>query len=76
MKKQRKTEQLKKHNICHFDLSYKNIMFKNNQCYLIDYGLCKRYIDYKLNSHIPYKEEKSLVGTVRYISIGNHMGIE
>ena len=34
--------QLKKHKICHFDLSYKNIMFKNNQCYLIDYGLsCK-----------------------------------
>tara|TARA_B100000963_G_C22612443_1_gene665519 strand:+ start:862 stop:2007 length:1146 start_codon:yes stop_codon:yes gene_type:complete len=34
--------QLKKNNICHFDLSYKNIMFKNEQCYLIDFGLsCK-----------------------------------
>jgi len=38
--------------------------------------LSKRYIDPKLNSHIAYKEEKNIIGTVRYISIGNHMGIE
>ena len=34
--------ELKKHNICHQDLSHRNIMFKNNKGYIIDFGLsCK-----------------------------------
>jgi hypothetical protein len=44
--------------------------------YLIDYGLSKRYKDKNSGQHIPYRENKQLVGTVRYASINAHLGIE
>ena len=44
--------------------------------YIIDFGLSKRYKDRKSNEHIPYKENKGLVGTARYVSINTHLGIE
>lgn len=46
-----------------------------SRVYLIDLGLAKRYVD-RLGKHIPYKENKSLTGTVRYASINAHVGIE
>ena len=39
--------ELNKHGISHQDLSNSNIMFKKNQCYLIDFGLSCRYTDMK-----------------------------
>ena len=39
--------ELNKRKICHHDLSYKNIMFKKNQCYLIDFGLSCKFDDKK-----------------------------
>ena len=39
--------ELNKHEISHQDLSDSNIMFKKNQCYLIDFGLSCRYTDMK-----------------------------
>ena len=44
--------------------------------YLIDFGLSRRYKDPKTKEHIPYKEGKSILGTVRYVSIYTHFGIE
>jgi len=45
-----------------------------NMIYLIDLGLAKRY---KINDrHIPYEENKELMGTARYVSINTHLGIE
>jgi casein kinase 1 len=43
-------------------------------CYMIDFGLSKKYI--VNNVHIPYKEQKSLTGTARYCSVSTHLGIE
>ncbi len=47
---------------------------KVNIIYLIDFGLSRRYIDSKTKMHIPFKEGKSLTGTVRYVSIFTHLG--
>ena len=43
--------------------------------YLIDVGLCKRYVDSQFK-HIVYRENKKLTGTPRYASVNAHMGIE
>lgn len=49
---------------------------KANQVYLIDFGLAKRYQDFTTNRHIPYRENKNLVGTARYASCNTHLRIE
>ena len=49
---------------------------------MIDFGLSKKYLKEKENSqgqnseHIAYAEGRSMVGTVRYVSIHTHLGIE
>lgn len=48
---------------------------RDNVIYLIDFGMAKRYKDRDSN-HIPFKDNKSLSGTARYMSIHTHLGIE
>ncbi len=49
---------------------------RNDTIYIIDFGLCKRYRDKKTGEHMPYRENKGLVGTARYVSLNTHLGIE
>ena len=49
---------------------------QSNSIYIIDFGLANRYQESKSDFHIPYRTNKSLIGTIRYASINNHMGIE
>jgi len=42
---------------------------------MIDYGLSKRYRDPKTGCHISFRDNKSLVGTPRFVSINSHLGI-
>ena len=64
----------------HRDLKPENCVIgleeKENIVFLIDFGLSRKYRDSRTNEHIPYKEGKSILGTVRYISIYTHFGIE
>lgn len=48
---------------------------KFNTIYIIDFGLSKKFKDKKSGEHIPYKENKGLVGTARYVSLNTHLGI-
>nr|GEV54678.1 casein kinase 1-like protein 2 [Tanacetum cinerariifolium] len=47
-----------------------------NQVYAIDFGLAKKYRDFYTQRHIPYRENKNLKGTARYVSVKTHLGIE
>lgn len=46
------------------------------EIYIIDYGLCKRYIDGRSRQHIYCETNVPLAGTVRFSSINAHMGYE
>ena len=69
----------KKH-FLHRDIKPENICIGNeeetNIIFLIDFGLSKRFKDNKTHQHIAYKEGRSFVGTSRYASINDHLGIE
>jgi len=64
----------------HRDIKPENFVIglndKSNLVHIIDFGLSKRYKDKNSGQHIPYRENRHLVGTVRYASINAHLGIE
>ena len=70
------------HNNCfiHRDLKPDNFLIgdghNTNIIYLIDFGLAKMFKNSKSGEHIPFKDNKSLTGTIRYASINTHLGIE
>ena len=49
---------------------------KAGTVYLIDFGLAKRFLCPKTGRHIPYKEDKGIIGTARYLSLRGHQGNE
>lgn len=69
-----------KQGIIHRDLKPENLLVTKNirdgLIYLIDFGLSKKYKDLKTDVHIPFKNERPITGTIRYISINTHKGYE
>lgn len=49
---------------------------RGSTVHLIDFGLSKKYRDFRTHNHIPYRENKNLTGTARYASVNTHLGIE
>lgn len=43
---------------------------------MIDFGLAKRFLCPKSGRHIPFKEDKGIIGTTKYLSLNTHRGNE
>eukprot|EP00826_Nyctotherus_ovalis_P006366 TRINITY_DN11497_c0_g2_i3.p1 TRINITY_DN11497_c0_g2~~TRINITY_DN11497_c0_g2_i3.p1 ORF type:complete len:248 (-),score=38.23 TRINITY_DN11497_c0_g2_i3:456-1199(-) len=72
-------EHLHARNFIHRDIKPDNFVIgreSSSTIYMIDYGLAKRYRDSKSKQHIPFRENKSLIGTARYTSVNAHLGYE
>jgi casein kinase 1 len=61
--------------LIHRDIKPDNFLFKGEELYLIDFGLCKKYKNVK-GEHIEERCNKTPLGTINYISINVHNGIE
>ena len=73
-------EFLHEKNVIHRDIKPENFAIglgrEENVVYLLDFGLSKTYRDPITHIHIPRRDRRSLVGTVRYASVNNHFGVE
>jgi len=49
---------------------------QEEEVYLVDFGLAKRYLDKSTGKHIQYTNENHLIGTATYASINAHLGAE
>jgi serine/threonine protein kinase len=47
-----------------------------NQIYLIDFGLAKKYFNESCGMHIPYKEDKAFASTLEFASRNAHLGVQ
>ena len=72
-------EYLHQNEYIHRDIKPSNFLVgtgsKKNTIYLVDFGLSKEYLD-RNGEHIEYLKHKNYVGTIRYMSINCHKGLE
>lgn len=50
--------------------------YSNSLVHIVDFGLAALYRDPLSSDHIPYSHTTTIIGTVRYLSINGHMGVE
>ncbi|EDR13229.1 uncharacterized protein LACBIDRAFT_167793, partial [Laccaria bicolor S238N-H82] len=63
----------------HRDIKPGNLLLgaKDNETsvYIVDFGIARRYRNPRNGAHIPFLDGKSVVGTVRYLSLNTHFGM-
>ena len=68
------------HHLVHGDIKPANLLMGvgdyDNQVYMIDFGLARRYRDPRTRLHISCKAKCDLTGNTPYASINNHLGVE
>lgn len=76
----KRVENLHTKNYLYRDIKPENFLIGrgkfSNIVYIIDFGLAKRFKDQKTGKHIPYRDNKGLIGTARFVSVNTHLGIE
>ena len=61
--------------VIHRDIKPDNFLMKDDELYLIDFGLCKKWKTDE-GSHIALRSERNPLGTANYISVNVQQGIE
>jgi len=67
-------EHIHSKNFIYRDMKPENILTNGTDLFLIDFGMCKRYM--VSGKHINFIDGKILTGTARYASINTHKGYE
>ena len=55
------------------DIKPDNFLMDGSIVSLVDFGMAKNYRDPTTKQHIPYREDRPLCGTARYMSINTHL---
>jgi len=66
-------------NLIHRDIKHENFLSgkggNEGILYIVDFGLARRFREFTTGNHIPYKTQKNLTGTAKYVSINTHLGV-
>lgn len=76
----KRIEALHKQGMVHRDIKPENLVMGNSHSdektlYLIDFGLAVSYLD-KLGKHVPFRKNGNAAGTLSYLSVFGHLGIQ
>ena len=76
----RRIEALHKQGMVHRDIKPENLVIGDGQkdentLYLIDFGLAVSFLD-NLGQHVPFSKNGNAVGTLYYMSVFGHLGIQ
>lgn len=62
--------------VIHRDIKPQNFMFKQNDIYLIDFGLATIFVDDQKKHIVPRNDKTEILGTPKFISANIHNGME
>jgi len=67
-------ESIHRHYVLHRDIKPQNFMMRNQELYIIDFGLATFYVDDQINHVENFPKKDSILGSLKYASYNIHCG--